>query len=266
MASFGARLDELFPGTEGNYVTIRFDRPVVVTTETKSSTKLTIVSPDPSIAKPALFAPFAVSGSGYETMLRFINTSNAAVTLTASFIRNGATDSMEITTEPGELYQSSITNLFPPDQELETGYLRLDMPALGRAVFTTYPSIDGHVEIRFDGRAATVVPLLRNSADSFTIIDFKPSGNRFSGIAVVNPGSLDATATFELLASDGSLLEMTAILLEPRGSIAKLLGELFSAAIPEDAVVRVSSNVPLFSAAIAGSTDGDILSAAPVFP
>ena len=47
MASFGARLDELFPGLEGSYIAIRFDRPVVATTETKSSSHLTMVSPDP---------------------------------------------------------------------------------------------------------------------------------------------------------------------------------------------------------------------------
>jgi hypothetical protein len=266
MASLGARLDELFPGTEGNYVTVRFDHPVVVTTETKSSTNLTIVSPDPSIGKPVLFAPFAVSGNGYETVLRFINTSNAAVTLTANFIRAGATDSVEITTEPGELYQASITDLFPPAQGLESGNLRLDLPAIPRAVFTTYPSIAGHVEIRFDHRAATIAPLLRNPLVSSTFVDLKPSGGRFAGIATVNPGSLEATATFELLDSDSSLLEMTTTLLEPGVSIARLLGELFSVAIPEDAVVRVSSEAPLFSTAITGSTDGDILSASPGFP
>ena len=50
------------------------------------------------------------------------------------------------------------------------------------------------------------------------------------------------------------------------GFIARVLSEVFSVAIPEDSVVRVSSSTPLFSTAIAGSTDGDTLSAAPVFP
>ncbi len=225
-----------------------------------------LVSPEPSIGKPALFAPFAVSGNGYETVLRFINSSNTVITLTLNFIRDGATDSMEITAEPGELYESSITDLFSPIQGLESGYLRLDMPALRRSVLTTYPSITAQVEIRFDGRAATLLPLLRNAVGSSTIIDFKPSESRFAGIATVNPGSLDATVTFELLASDGSLLEMTTTSLEPGGFTARLLGEVFSVAIPEDAVVRLSSSTPLFSTAIAGSTDGGTLSAAPVFP
>ena len=173
---------------------------------------------------------------------------------------------MEITTEPGALYESSITDLFPAVQELESGYIRLDMPTLRRSVLTTYPSITGQVEIRFDGRAATLLPLLRNAVGSSTIIDFKSSESRFAGIATVNPSSLDATVTFELLDSDGSLLEMTTTSLEPGGFIARVLSEVFSVAIPEDSVVRVSSSTPLFSTAIAGSTDGDTLSTAPVFP
>ena len=266
MVSFGATLDALFPGINGDYLTIHFDRPVVVTTETRSATNLTILSPEPSISKPALFAPFAVSGNGYETALRFINTSNAAVTLTVNFIRDGATDLTEITTEPGELYESLIRDLFPRNQGLESGYLRLDTPALSRAVLTTYPTITAHVEIRFDGRAATVVPLSRNPVGSSTIIDLKPLEGRFAGISTVNPASLDATVTFELLASDGSLLETTTTSLSPGGFNARLLGEVFGVAIPEDAMVCISSGTPLFSTAIAGSTDGENLNAASVFP
>ena len=267
MASLQTGLDELFPAVAGSYLTSRFDQPVVVTARSRSPDNLTIASPDFLIRKPMLFAPFAVSGNGYETELTIINTSDEAAIVTVNFVRDEAASSTQIPIQPGELYKKSLSDLFHPALDLGSGYLRLDLPPIHKAFFTTYTGIAAQIEVRTkDGLATTVMPLSRDPARSVTVIDFRASESHFAGIAIVNPGSTASTVSLGLLDSDGSLVEETALSVEPGGSVSRLLTEIFNRTIPTSGRVQFSSGTPFFSAAIGGATDGSTMNALLIFP
>ena len=176
-ASFSSALSEVFPQGSGAYISGSFDRPVVGTVSSPSTERLRIMTARATTGTPQLFIPLIVSGNGYESMLTLINPTKEKVSLTATI--NGETlseSSTEITLEPGESSTRPVTDLFGPVAAVSVGYIRLDIPGVSKGFFTTYPNIDGHVEIRSGaGRSSTTIPVSRYSWTTATLFHLAPS-------------------------------------------------------------------------------------------
>lgn len=260
-ASFSSSLSETFAQGSGAYISGTFDRPVVGAVSSPSAEQLRITTARVATGTPLLFIPLTVSGNGYESILTLINPTTEKLSLTATI--NGETlseTSTEITLQPGESITRPVTDIFDPVAALSVGYVRLNIPGVSRGFFTSYPNIDGHVEIRSGaGRSSTTIPISRYAWTTATLFHLAVSRPSFAGVAMVNPGPSSVTVTLRLQEADGTLLEAASLSLEPGQMISRLVGEIFAATSPQDLVLGLQASAPIFATALAGSLDGESL-------
>ena len=267
LASSTATVTDIFDGAAGDYVVGRFNRPIAAALSSQSSESLATAPRHLSVGKPTLIVPFATSGGAYDTLLKLVNTSIDTATLTATLVTDTSTDSQTITLRSGESQALSLTDLFGGSGKIRTGYLRLDVEGIRKAIFTIYPVVTGYAEIRrTTPEAITRLPLLTYASESSTLINTGSGEDRFTGIAVINAGSVLTTVTLNLQDAAGVFIEQQTLSLGPGAFTLKLLSEIFAVAVPENAVLGISADNPVYTGSTVGSLDGETLYSVPVFP
>jgi hypothetical protein len=199
--------------------------------------------------------PHAVSGplgpSTYTTSIGVINLAASSQNVTITFTRlSGEPLSVERSLGPGAAVRDTIQQLFSLPAGFHDGWIQIR----GSAPLTGFV---GYADTQAGGLAVSAPQAAGSAALLFNhIADLTPW---WTGIALVNPGSTDATVEVFAMNADGSLIGGAAdvasarFVLPARTKIARLLGEFIPATQTRPAdggfvLVRSTNNVSLFGA------------------
>jgi hypothetical protein len=247
-------------------VTGNFSGPVVAFESFgNAASTLNFVPAQVPAGLPALYVPFFATGGGYETDLNIINSSDQAVTLTAQIFDSGGgqvSPARQITLIQAQQLSTTVAELFQV-QSFTSGYVRIQVPQMAKGFWTFYPAISGHARIRSGQSSSTVIPLSGYPQPDSSILASGTASGQFQGIALVNPTNSTVSVTMQALTSAGAMIGATTINLAARQISSRLIGEYFSAAIPEGSAIRISASAPVVATSITGSLSGDTLRASP---
>jgi hypothetical protein len=204
------------------------------------------------------------------TSLNLINVSGQERTLTMTAIKDNGTnygDPLTLTLQANEVLQADAGVLFPaaevtaaestPAQEALIGSLKVEVSGggiVGDAIFGLN-----------DFNYAAALPLQEKT---FTKAVFSHvaniSGFFFTGIALFNPGAVDAAVTVEVYKSDGTLSGSLEETIEPGMRMSDVLEKLLPSTIGQTGgFIVVSSSQPLVAQELFGRNDSKLLSAVP---
>jgi hypothetical protein len=265
LASVSNSLQDLFGTNSAGQISGSFTGPVVAIQSFGSSTTLNLVPAQVPAGVGNLYVPFFATGGGYETDLNIINSSSQAATLTAQlFDSTGSQTSpaREIVLSPAEQLSTTIAQFFQM-QTFASGYVRIQVAQVARGFWTFYPAVSGYARIRAGQASSTIIPISGYPHTESAILASGVAAGQFQGIALVNPNSSAVTVTMQALADTGGLLNTVTIDLAAGQISSRLIGEYFSAAIPEGSVIRISSTAPIVATSITGSLNGDMLRSSP---
>jgi hypothetical protein len=258
-------IQELFGTQASGYVFGSFDRQIVALQSSGGADDLSLIAPQPPAGLPAVYAPFFAVGGGYQTDLSLINISSGQVELTARIYDNSGSElgpARIISLAPNEQLVGTVSEVFQL-QGTHSGYLRIQVPVVNRAFFSFYPLIAGNVRIRSAQLGATVISIVGYpQPDSYVLYSGAGAGS-YQGLAAINPNSSAVTVTLQALNSSGIVLETANFDLGAGRIHSKLISELFTAALPEGSVIRVTATGPVFATSVTGSTSGDMLRSSP---
>ena len=212
-----------------------------------------------------LYSPQYVMGGGYSTSFAVLNLDSRVGTVQFRFIGE---DGLQI---GAAQYRAIPANgkLRIDDQEffltggsgdMVTGYAEIISDGVRLAGSTVFGDSLGTT---FFSALALVSGLQKSMIFSHVASD----AIYFTGIAVLNPGmGGDATATLELYAADGTLMETVSVPVPAGHRKARLLTEYFTSLVGRDQTsgyVRLTSDQPVASFSLFGTHNLSVLSAIP---
>ncbi len=216
-----------------------------------------IIIPAEDVTAPAktLYFPQLAQGDAWATSVGISNlsfTDKTLVTITAyqpdgTLFTSPAVQQNPVTQEilPGGVFRSSLKNLFGfASSPLQTGWIKVEAAA---------PTINGFVEYGAGSTRALVTAQLtpyQRSTFSYQVT----SAGYYTGLAVLNPGSLTANIEVYSLKADGSPLGKTQRVFKPGQKEARLLQEWVPAAAAQAAGwVFVRSDHPIIATQLFGT-------------
>jgi hypothetical protein len=116
---------------------------------------------------------------------------------------------------------------------------------------------------------ASALPLVDEVSRNVIFSHTASNATWFTGVALLNPGSISALATIDLYGAGGNLEATVTTDVPAQGRKSRLLTELFPMLVGMDRTsgyVRVHSNTPLACFALFGTTNLSVLSAIPAQP
>jgi hypothetical protein len=116
---------------------------------------------------------------------------------------------------------------------------------------------------------ATTVPLAGNLNSSMAFSQVASNADYFTGLAVVNPGTVPARAEIQVFDASGKAIASRMFLIPARGRIAGLIGQVFPdlAGLNINAgYMRVNSVYALTGMVLMGASDLSTLAAVPPQP
>ncbi len=206
------------------------------------------------------FPQMAVLGP-WKTEIGLTNLSNSPVILTFSAYRGD-----------GSLYTAPALKTNPVNQSLERqASVRLDVANLfgfsGSQTFdgwlkvtATSSAVSGYVVYGLPGSGASALVAAASSGRKtalFSHIATLENPYFFTGLALLNPGTLAANVRIMAFAKDGPQLGSTDLVLRPGERVSKLIDEFIrGAANRGDGFIWVKSDVPIYTTSLFGSTSG----------
>ncbi len=266
LASLSRSITDLFGVQEQGQVVGLFGSPVVAFETLVGARELGFIQVRPTPGVESLYVPFVSIGSGYDTDINLVNSSDQNITLTAQlFDGQGARvqNTLLISLAPLDQLVTTAGQLFGV-QNLATGYVRFQAPQLNRGFWTYYPQITGYARIRSTQGDSTLLPLAAYTQQEVFLLDSGGAAGGFQGIALVNSGSTAVNVTLQAMSSTGSIIASAVVPVPPRQLSAKLTSEYFSSGLPPLSVIRVTSSAPIIVTSISGNTDGSLRSIPPL--
>ena len=217
-----------------------------------------------------LYSPQYVVGGPWRSTISVINLESRAAAVTMHFV--------------------------PDDSSKAEKTVRLEIPANGKLYVSDQrtfldPGVDltrtvtqGWVEIASDGARligsvafgnagsqnfASALPLVGEVNRSVIFSHAASNATWFTGVALLNPGSISAQATIDLYGASGNLEATATTDVPAKGRKSRLLTELFPMLVGMDRTsgyIRVTSTWPLASFALFGTNSLSVLSAIPAQP
>ena len=263
---------DIFPGsnpTGDGYVSVTSNQGVLPFELVGKATQYVgnLNGQDAAQGAMTLYCPQYVFGETWHTTLSVVNLDSRPGTVTFRFIRDDAPLMATTKVVPidarGKIYvddaaffQSSIV---APGGALRQGYVEIvstDVHLAGSVVF-------GDPERT---AFASALPLVSTLDQSFLFGHLASSNQYFTGVAMLNPGPLDAAVDVEIYRADGTLEMTTKVLVPPRQRVARLLTDVF----PElegqqrtSGYFKLVSTQPLATSAFFGTRNLSALSAIP---
>jgi len=194
------------------------------------------------------YAVHVVTGGGYTTRLNLVNP--AAVQQQLELTLNGTT--VKRTVPAFGRLDESIAQLFNISGNSQTsGFLKVqtaDAEGVG---------VGGYVEITAsEGLVRTTTPIAQDAQRKLMFSHIAQGGSYFTGLALLNAQATAATATIEVVSSNGTLLGSKVVTLQSGERMIGLLSELFpSLGTQMGGFVRVVSTLPIYGLQIFGSLD-----------
>jgi phosphodiesterase/alkaline phosphatase D-like protein len=214
-----------------------------------------------------LYSPQFAVGGPWRSTLSVINLDGAAGNVTFRFIRDDAT-------------QVGATKVLPI---APYGKIYIDNPAFFQGLYVNPSDVvtQGYVEIVSNGVRLTgsvvfgdparsvfsaALPLVDKLQNSILFSQVASDRTYFTGIAILNPGTTDATVTVDLYASDGRKEASATKRIPGRQRRSQVLTEFFpemSGKERSSGYIRVSSDQEIAAFAVFGTNDLSVLSAVP---
>ncbi len=200
-----------------------------------------------------------------ETRLGLVNLSPQAVIVSVTahgpdgtlFVEEVRNNPVALSLAPGESLDRDLVELFgfQGGQALE-GWLE---------VVSTSPAINGYVALRNPARgaAATLTPVAQGSR--FSIFSHLATARGFfTGLALLNPGSLPSDVRVVAVSAGGELLGTFDTLLSPGQRISRMITDVIPQADGQaGGLLLVRSSVPIFASALFGLDRETVLSNIP---
>ncbi len=219
---------------------------------------------DASVGATTLYSPQLVFGSSWRSSLSVVNLEGRQGTVTLTYISD---DGRQIGTE-------QTVPIAP------YGKIYIDNPVFFQPLYTSV-LLQGYVEIVSSGvklagsvifgdpgrrQFSSALPLIGQLQTAAVFSQVASNDVYYTGLAMLNPGTSDATVNIDLFDGNGSLAS-SAIRSLPAGQReAKLLTEIFPALQDQSRTsgyFLVTSSAPLASFAIIGTNTSSVLGAVP---
>ena len=265
LASTTLAVGGLFNGPSRGYISGDFPAPVAAFESFGDGNTLNLLAMQPLAAAATFYVPLYVNGNGFQTDVNLINVSDDTATLTGQ-LYSGTGAPVEpavlITMPPRQQLVASVGQIFP--QTAPIGFIRFDLPFSSRGIFSNYPPISGHVQIRSAQGGSTVVPLSTFPLQDVYILGSGTAASEFEGITLINPSATAVTVSLQGLNSSGTTAGAFSLTLNPGQVVSRLITEFFSGGLPAQSVIRITSSAPIVTSAITGSNSLDTLRSLPV--
>jgi hypothetical protein len=260
---------ELFHGLESDpsdYVRIHSTKGVVPFELMQKSTGdvSSLAAQDATAGGTTLYSPQYVVGGPWRTSLSVVNLDIRAGLITLRLIGEdgiqiGSSKAMAIPAL-GKL-QISDQDFFitPPPGDMVAGYVEIVSDGVRVAGSTVFGDSAGET-------FASALPLISDLQRSVLFSHIASNDLYFTGIAILNPNEVGASATIEIFAADGQLLDSRQELIPAQQRSSRLLTEYFPSLVGQDQTsgyIRIISDIPVASFALFGTNDLSVLSAIP---
>jgi hypothetical protein len=255
---------------QGGYVQLDSDLPVAFQNYFGNALESNILSAQIPSSATSYYVPRFATGGQNSTELTLVNTNSMAAYLTLTLLDNSgiaiSPGGSAVTLTLGAESQATLTlaSLFPNlGPGLVTGSIRIDVQPSFVGPFPTGSRMFGAVRFaNADGSASSAVPLALAPTVDCVYSDVAQGAGYFTGLAVENTNAAIARYTVEVYSQDGDLVGSYTSLLDPNASFSKLVSELVPASSGQiGGYIRITSDQPLTSFAMFGSTDLRSLSA-----
>ncbi len=211
------------------------------------------------------------SGGGYTTELNIVNQdSTVSANVTFTLYDNSGTqlaNPLNVNVPKGGQLLTTIDQLFPTlGSALTTGYIQLDIEPSFVGPFGSTATVAG--SIRFsaaDGSSSAALPLFIPGVTDYYYSQVAQNQGYYTGIAILNPSTTTkADVNLDVYSKDGELIGTYETLISPGRKISRLLYEM----IPDSngqvgGYVHITSDQPVISFSLFGTSDGKLLSAIP---
>jgi hypothetical protein len=142
---------------------------------------------------------------------------------------------------------------------ITSGYVKISSDGIRLAGSTVFG--DGS-----DQSFSSALPLIHNLKSSVLYSHVASNDKYFTGIAILNPGLMDANVSIDVFAADGSLIDRTVERVSPMQKKARLLTQyipLLTGRNLTSGYIRLTSDWPVASFSLFGTNDLSVLSAIP---
>ena len=222
---------------------------------------------DRSAGAKTLYCPQYVTGGGWQTSLSIVNLDGSAGTVRLRLIGDDASvigeKSVPIAAN-GKIRIDDQSFFLPvgTDGTLTQGYLEISSDTL---------NLTGSVVFGGSGSPtfATALPLVSGAKNSVLFSQVASNDTYFTGLAVINPNGSNAVATVDIYGADGRLQFRTEALIPAKQRRSRLMTEYFPGLrdFPRSSgYIRLTSDQPLASFAVFGTTNLRVLAAIPPQP
>ena len=270
-SSLTTSITELFGGTSSgssSYLRVTSDQPLYGCELLESSSQWfpALAPPPAGPGIKTLYAAQYVYGGPWASEIVVVNADLTQDTLILRWIGDDGTQIGRTCTASlpafGKVQISDLSCFAASPQEIQQGYVEIK---------TGQSRIVGNILLRdMEGsKPATSLPLLSELHTSYVIPHVASDQRYFTGIAILNPGSSDATVTTQVFDSNGAVVATLRETLLSRHRTSRVLTEMFPGLIGRKLLsgyMRITSDIPLAVFALFGTNDLATLLALPAQP
>lgn len=248
------------------YLGVESNVPVVTLSSLGISESLAIFSGQLLSQSRRLYGAQVATGQEYQTFLNLVNTQNSPVRLVLSFRSpegNLVASRSDVNIPALGAFQVEVATLFGLAQSANTlyqGWLE---------VLSENGSISGL--ITFAGRSGeaflTTVPLAATPRRQFVLPHVALLGDYFTGLTLLNAGTLRATVQVHVLDETGRLKGQAVVSIDPGHRDARLLEQIVAGLPPQNrGYILLDSDQEIVTFGVFGTSRLDALSAIPGIP
>jgi len=263
----GIFADTTFQDFTNGYIVVEAFQPILAIERYYDAERMSILYGFPketgASASKRFFIPQVAVFAGSDTFLSLVNTGTETATMTVVLKDNngnpvGAPATFQL--EAGKQSRRSIAEIFQLTDGGTTvsGWLQVD---------TDKPGLVGDAEIRtYSGKAMTTLRLTPSGGKKLSFSHVAEGLGYSTGISLLNPGQVAATAQVEIFATDGTLVTGKQVTIPAGGRLVNMLTdtELFpTLADTIGGYVRVISDQELIGVEIFFTDNLELLSLVP---
>jgi hypothetical protein len=209
-----------------------------------------------------LYSPQYVVGGGWRSTLSVVNLDSRPGSVTFRLVGDNGAQIGNRNAVPvaanGKIHISDQSFFASAGQDLIQGYVEI----------TSDVRLTGSVVFGDPDRStfAAALPLTATLEDSAVFGQVASDQTYFTGIAVLNPGTIDATVTLDVYRADGTLEATGSLQIPARQRVSRLLPQVVPGLVGQNrssGYIRMTSNVPVSAFALFGTSNLSVLSAVP---
>ncbi|MFB3904842.1 MAG: YncE family protein [Acidobacteriota bacterium] len=259
--------DSAFENFTSGYVVVESRYPVIALERYYDAERMSILYGFPKgtgfNTANRLFIPQVATFAGSETFLNLVNIGTETATVTAVLKDNNGTGiglPATFQIEPGKRVRRSIAEIFQlaDNGSPVSGWIQVDADK---------PGLVGNAEIRtYAGKAMTTLTLTPSGGKKLSFSHVAQGLGYSTGISLLNPGAVAATAQIDIVANDGTLVAGKQVTIPAGGRLVNMLTDQQLFPTLQETIggyIRVTSDQELIGVEIFFSDNLELLSLVP---